>query len=447
MVVLEETSDNGLPQGKPDKQKETAAFVSAAAESHPIFKKIEEGSLNDIQNLIDAGGISVEIEDKNGMTPLMAACWKGQENIVSYLLQQGADPNGGNHEHKYTALHFAGLAKKPGICTLLMEAGAKKHHTNSVKRTASAMAAFVGNHACVSVINNYVPKEDVYYYTKKQPFEESPKLPPNLAKPLHKLVMSMNSHPVSIAYFFRDEPALLQNISKIGKVLELMSDKEFKNRSDVNEVLSLKYHILQYIVKDIEKQYEKDKAQEGEKKSPFLERWIKAQLKGRDSDGYPVYQENFLRQSIKEFPFPEAQLFKMLVMNFSKNTEYGEDATAVEYINQAFNGNKGFKDHENCKTCGSEEAPKKCSTCKCVQYCDQVCQRHHWFVHKKFCPKMKEQFEKMIEENKKKATIEENKKKATLEENMKKATIEENKKKATLEETKVEGAKLKTEGL
>ena len=64
----------------------------------------------------------------------------------------------------------------------------------------------------------------------------------------------MNSHPVSIAYFFRDEPALLQNISKIGNVLELMSDKEFKNRSDVNEVLSLKYHILKFIVKDIEKQ-------------------------------------------------------------------------------------------------------------------------------------------------------------------------------------------------
>ena len=52
---------------------------------------------------------------------------------------------------------------------------------------------FLGNHACVSVINNYVPKEDVYYYTKKQPFEESPKLPPQLAKPLHKLVMSVSA--------------------------------------------------------------------------------------------------------------------------------------------------------------------------------------------------------------------------------------------------------------
>jgi len=381
------------PQGKPDKQAETAAFV--AAENHPIFKKIEEGFLVDVQDLIDVEGVSVEIEDKSGMTPLMHACWKGHEKIVSYLLQQGADPNGGNHEHRYTALHFAALAKKPQICTMLMEAGAKKHHKNSVNRTATAMAAFVGNHACVSAINNYVPKEDVYYYTKKQPLEETAKLPLQLAKPLHKLVMSMNSHPVRIAYFFRDDPALLENVSKIRKVLELMSQKEFKNRKDVNETLSLKYHVLQCIVKDIEKQYEKYKEQEGERKTPFLDLWIKAMLKGRDSDGYPVYQENFLRQTIKEFPFPEAEMFKMLVVEFSKNTNYGEGgSSAAEHINQTFNGRKGFDDSLYCLTCLAEEAPKKCSLCKSVQYCDQVCQRYHWFVHKKFCPKMKEEYEK-----------------------------------------------------
>ena len=51
-----------------------------------------------------------------------------------------------------------------------------------------------------------------------------------------------------------------------------MSDREFKNRTDVNEVkqlrfthflksfqvMSLKYHIIHFIVKDIEKQLEID---------------------------------------------------------------------------------------------------------------------------------------------------------------------------------------------
>ena len=50
---------------------------------------------------------------------------------------------------------------------------------------------FSGNHDCVSVINNYVEKKDVYYYTKKQPFEENAKLPLAMAKPLHQLVMTV----------------------------------------------------------------------------------------------------------------------------------------------------------------------------------------------------------------------------------------------------------------
>ncbi len=47
----------------------------------------------------------------------------------------------------------------------------------------------------------------------------------------------------------KDEPKLLENIDRVTRVLELLSDKEFKNRNDVNEILSLKYHILHYIVK------------------------------------------------------------------------------------------------------------------------------------------------------------------------------------------------------
>ena len=112
------------------------------------------------------------------------------------VTDEGADPNGGNHEHNYTCLHFAGLASKPEICSLLLEAGAKTHHTNSVNRTAAAMAAFVGNHSCVAIINNYVPRADILYFTRKQPLEDTPKLSPELARPLHDLVMMMNTHPV-----------------------------------------------------------------------------------------------------------------------------------------------------------------------------------------------------------------------------------------------------------
>lgn len=360
---------------------------------HPVFKTIADGDMETMRNYFEVEGVSLELEDGTGMTPLMHASWKGQQDVAKYLLKQGADANGGNHEHNYTSLHFAGLAGKSHICSLLLEAGAKTHHTNSVKRTAAGMAAFVGNHDCVAIINNFVPKEDILYFTRKQPFEEEPKLSPELAKPLHDLVMMMNTHPVRVALKFRENPVLLTKVTQIRKVLELMSDREFKNRYDVNEVMSLKFHVLQFIVEDIEKQQEKDKLQDPPAKTPFIDRWIKWQLVGREEDGYPVYQENFLRQGVKVFPFPESQLFKMLVTNFSHCTNYGEGQTASEYINGAFNGQRGFKDFENCDTCGQEGAKKKCSTCKSADYCDQACQKYHWFVHKKHCAKLKAQFE------------------------------------------------------
>ena len=53
------------------------------------------------------------------------------------------------------------------------------------------MAGFVGNHEVVAVINNYVPKEDVFFFTRKQPLESKAKLPLDMAKPLHSLVMSV----------------------------------------------------------------------------------------------------------------------------------------------------------------------------------------------------------------------------------------------------------------
>merc|ERR1712198_496186 len=80
---------------------------------------------------------------------------------------------------------------------------------------------------------------------------------------------------------------------------------------------------------------------------------------------------------------------------------YGEGQSAAEYINGAFNGQKGFKDHENCDTCGQEGASKKCSSCKSADYCDQVCQKYHWFVHKKHCERLKKLHDAREEANKK----------------------------------------------
>lgn len=49
----------------------------------------------------------------------------------------------------------------------------------------------IGNHACVSVINNFVPRGAIDYYTVPQGLDKEPRLPPFLAAPLHKFVMQV----------------------------------------------------------------------------------------------------------------------------------------------------------------------------------------------------------------------------------------------------------------
>ena len=209
-------------------------------------------------------------------------------------------------------------------------------------------------------------------------------MPLKLAKPLHELVMITITNPVRIGLELKARPELLE-LEKICQILELMSDREFKDRRDVNEVLSLKFHIIHYVIKDIKKQTEKDVRQEKQMKLPLIDRWIKSMLLARESDGYQVFQEDFLRQGVKEFPYKESTLFKTLVMNFSQSRNYSESLTTADFINQAFNGQKGFNDDDSCDACGNEKTKKKCSKCKSKNYCDQNCQKLHWFVHKKFC--------------------------------------------------------------
>ena len=47
-------------------------------------------------------------------------------------------------------------------------------------------------------------------------------------------------------------------------------------------------------------------------------------LKGRDSDGFPHYQEKFIRDCIRRFPYCEATLLQQLVRSI----------TAVEIVSE-----------------------------------------------------------------------------------------------------------------
>ena len=78
-----------------------------------------------------------------------------------------ADPKYLSAPAPYQSLNWLRLQlRNLGSDRLRLRCAVKKLFTDVFVRTAAAMAAFVGNHACVAVINNFITKEDIWYYTR-----------------------------------------------------------------------------------------------------------------------------------------------------------------------------------------------------------------------------------------------------------------------------------------
>jgi hypothetical protein len=247
----------------------------------------------------------------------------------------------------------------------------------------------VGNHKAVGVINNFLQKSEIEYYTKLQGQQKEPYLPATLCDSFHKFVIQPNVHPVRVALNLQKFGIISEHFLTVKKVLDLMTEKEFQKKSDVNELMALKYHYLGWIVSEICKCREHFQARKSdqEQKSDFIELFAKRVLK-LNSKGQMDYVEATIRDCVREFPFRECTVFKQVVTQLASKEN---TLPALEVLKQAINGQRGFQDLSSfCSTCGDEKPDKKCSKCKEVQYCDRECQRLHWFIHKKECARPKE---------------------------------------------------------
>uniref|UniRef100_A0A0A9X057 Ankyrin repeat and MYND domain-containing protein 2 n=2 Tax=Lygus hesperus TaxID=30085 RepID=A0A0A9X057_LYGHE len=340
-------------------------------EERKVFDFITNGDLAGLTKHMSIHGIKPNIYDEHGMTPLTHACFKGNKEISQYLIDQGADVNSDKHEHGYTALHFAALSGNAELCQILLSADAKPYKTNSVGRTPAQMGGFVGNHHCVPVINNFIPKSDVDYYTVSHGDGIAPTLPATMASAFHKLIMQVNIYPIRIALCTL--PTLVEEYTKVKNTLEKMSAKQMKG-DECNEVMSFKLHYLAFVIGEI------IKCDVSEKQSSPVEIFAKRILKPNSGE---KYLDSMIRECIREFPHKETTIFRQMVTSLAG---IEDPPSAISVITTVINGARGFADDiKVCATCCEETATKKCSKCKKVQYCDRECQRLHWFVHKKEC--------------------------------------------------------------
>lgn len=229
---------------------------------------------------------------------------------------------------------------------MLLDAGINASSLNSVNRTASQMAAFVGNHACVETINNYIKRSTLEYYTKPSGQQTEPLIPPSCLEAFHTFVVGTNLHPVRIVLNLQSLN-LLKILPNLKKVFNLMCEKEIKKSHDVNELMAFKFHYLGWIISELMRCEEQCKAQRKEKsanneaaeanKNDFVELFMKRVLK-ENKLGQLDYVEYTIRECVREFPFRECIVFRQIVSQLAAK----DAAPGLVILRNAINGQRGF---------------------------------------------------------------------------------------------------------
>eukprot|EP01137_Pigoraptor_chileana_P006085 Opistho-2@50030 len=334
-----------------------------------LFDAASSGDASRIVELVK-GGVPVNSTDETGMTPLMHAAFKGHEDACKALLGLKADPNATSHKNMYTALMFSAMAGATITTLLLLQNGAKANATNDRNKTASMTAAFVGQHECASLINNFFPFSHLEYFTKPQGLETEPKLKPEMGPILHGYVLLNNLNPARVALYLSANPGLLTK--NTWRVLDMLVDRSLLNGR--NQVMSMKLHYLTRIFEECLKDGGPDK-------------FVKSMLATGDTDPFPYGQEAFIRQAIRTYKFTETDVLEQLVRAIAPVLP-GNDPTALACLTSQINGMRSAGSvtaEDKCVACGATGSKLRCSACKSVVYCSRDCQKIHRFAHKKFC--------------------------------------------------------------
>src|SRR5437588_605822 len=106
-------------------QNELVELVVASGVALDLYEAATLGNLSRVNELLDADPKQVDAWSPDGFTPLHLACFFGQEQIARVLLQRGAQPGSvAQNPMRVQPLHSAVAGRQTGIVRLLLERGA-----------------------------------------------------------------------------------------------------------------------------------------------------------------------------------------------------------------------------------------------------------------------------------------------------------------------------------
>lgn len=136
-----------MENGRLDEVKlllDAGAYTNAtdAQELDPLMHAVTTGSPSIVRSLLDYGA-SPAVTDRKGSSPLHLACAYGHVEIVRALLDAGADFDSVNRSHR-TPLHHAAMSGRPEIVTLLLQYGARAGARDRDRRSPLWFACYEG---------------------------------------------------------------------------------------------------------------------------------------------------------------------------------------------------------------------------------------------------------------------------------------------------------------
>jgi ankyrin repeat protein len=122
---------------EPVEQRVPSAGVPATVEQQCILRAAKTGDVAAVRSLIEADATLLDARDADGSTPLHCAAWKGHSEVVTALLDLGADVNARNRNGHWgdTPLHAAAHGNNAPVARLLIARGADVHAVNAGGRT------------------------------------------------------------------------------------------------------------------------------------------------------------------------------------------------------------------------------------------------------------------------------------------------------------------------
>ncbi|CAG9531317.1 unnamed protein product [Cercopithifilaria johnstoni] len=350
-----------------------------------VFDLIKKKNAKEVLQILKSACVPLNYADKTGMSLLDQASWSGLKDVVRFLLANGVDPNSSTHDCGYKPLMFAAIAGHQEICELLLDYGAYVYSTNAIGKTAAEMAAFVGQHECVSIINNYVALDEIEKLLHPKGDDSDEIYSKEFSQTLHDLIKTHIIHPVWVMLFLRDRYEIIwQHRQKFCYVLDRIFERQLRCKES-NEVMSLKLWLILYTVRDTYKFVEAVLEKEDHKTSTIIGNYVKQLLKVEQNYRIRPNLERYLRNAVQAFPYHHCLLFQALVRNLAA-VKFGTLPDAFYVIMSVFSGERMVETSHFCATCGSITSTKRC--CKNIYYCHPDCQKMDWCNHKTFCEKV-----------------------------------------------------------